>query len=80
LTLSVEYPVSTGQLRVHAQLPNAGSIRLEGGESQATAQRSTLGSLSVELFDVAPNQSYTLEVRLGIDQTPLVFVVQPTLD
>ncbi|HEY9625469.1 MAG TPA: hypothetical protein V6C78_34435 [Crinalium sp.] len=80
LTLSVEYSVSSEQLRVHAQLPNAGNIRIEGGEAQATAQRSTLGALSVELFDVAPNQTYTLEVRLGVDQVPLVFVVQPKLD
>jgi hypothetical protein len=80
LTLSVEYPVSTGQLRVQAQLPCAGSIRLQGGEAQATAQRSALGYLSVELFDVSPEQLYTLDVRLGLDQPPLVFVVQPTLD
>jgi hypothetical protein len=79
LTLSVEYPVS-GQLRVHGHFPCSGSISLQGAEAQATAKRASAGVLSVELFDVSLDQVYPLEVRLGGDQAPLVFAIQPTSD
>jgi hypothetical protein len=79
LLLKAEYPSATGQIRVHSQLPCSGSLRIQGNEAQVVAQRSNPGSLSVELFDVAPNCIYPLEVRLANpDQPPIVFAVRPT--
>ncbi len=79
LQLTAEYPSPTGQLRIQSQLPCSGSLRFQGAEAQSIAERSSPGSLSVELFDLAPNQIYPLEIRLaGSEQTPIVFVVHPT--
>jgi hypothetical protein len=82
LTLKVEY-LYQGQLtklRVQSDLPATGILRLRGEASQAMAESSTPGCLSVELNDTQPNQTYTLEVELKeVDQRPLLFVIVPSV-
>ncbi|SRR5579883_1298976 len=79
LSLQAEYtPDASGsKLRVQVVLPQGGSITLRGEPLQASAQRPNPGSLSVELFDLQPQQSCVLEVRF-LDQEPLVFAVRIT--
>ncbi|KAB8317752.1 PatU [Tolypothrix campylonemoides VB511288] len=82
LTLKVEYqtqgPVT--KLKVQSELPSKAIVKLQGDASQAIADSSSPGCLSVELHDTQPNQTYTLEVELKeIDQRPLVFVIVPTM-
>jgi hypothetical protein len=65
-------------LRVEAQLPTQGVLKLQGNNSQTTSQTSVGGCVSVELCCTQPSQTYTLEVDLkGIDQQPLVFAIAP---
>jgi len=76
LTLSTEYQSELGQLRVQGQVPNAGTLSLQGDSSQTIAQRGDHGRLGAELFDVVPGQPYALTLTLtGLDQ-PLSFVIQ----
>ncbi|MBW4581876.1 MAG: hypothetical protein KME42_20100 [Tildeniella nuda ZEHNDER 1965/U140] len=79
LSLQADYALdATGaKLRLQATVPSGGSITLRGADVQASAQRSTAGSLSVELFDFQPQQPYTLEVCLD-EQTPLSFAIRIT--
>lgn len=82
LTLKVEYQTqdSLTKLRVQSELPSKAIVKLQGDVSQATAESSSPGCLSVELHNTQPNQTYTLEVELKeIDQRPLLFVIVPTL-
>ncbi|GAB1538893.1 hypothetical protein NUACC21_15570 [Scytonema sp. NUACC21] len=83
LNLRVEYESQEGQvtkLRVEGDLPGSGILNLRGEGSQAMAETSTPGCLSVELNDMQPNQTYTLEVELQeINQKPLLFVIVPTV-
>ena len=69
------------QLRVCCQIPDGGRVQLrgEGAIAIATGQRSTPGSVTVELADIQPQQTYTLEIHLDAsEQSPLVFAICPT--
>ena len=79
LSLQADYGLeaTAAKLRIQTALPSGGRMTLRGDHVQASAQRSTAGSLSVELFDFQPQQPYTLEVCLD-DQEPLVFAIRVT--
>lgn len=82
LTLKVEYQTQgqVTKLKVQSELPSKAIVKLQGDASQAIADSSSPGCLSVELHDTQPNQTYTLEVELKeIDQKPLLFVIVPTM-
>ncbi|WP_017319265.1 hypothetical protein [Mastigocladopsis repens] len=82
LTLKVEYQTQNqvAKLRVQTELPSKAIVKLQGDASQAIAESSSPGCLSVELHDTQLNQTYTLEVELKeIDQRPLLFVIVPTV-
>lgn len=82
LKLKVEYQFHSEvtTLRVQGELPTKGILKLQGETSQAMAQSTSPGCLSVELRCTQQNQTYTLEVELKeIDQQPLVFVIVPTM-
>ncbi|MCC5900063.1 MAG: hypothetical protein JJU32_19390 [Phormidium sp. BM_Day4_Bin.17] len=67
------------QLRVCCQIPDGGRVQLRGEGAIATGQRSTPGSVTVELADIQLHQTYTLEVHLDAsEQSPLVFAICPT--
>ncbi|MEQ9552586.1 MAG: hypothetical protein RIM23_23595 [Coleofasciculus sp. G3-WIS-01] len=49
-------------------------------EGSAVSERTYPGYLSVEAFDLPPNQTYPLEIRFqDSDENPLVFAIYPTL-
>jgi hypothetical protein len=78
LTLQVEYQTqgSVPKLRVQCRLPKGGSLKLRTGLYEATAERIYPGHLSVESYDVPPNQTYFLEVRFQFqEKAPLVFAI-----
>lgn len=82
LSLKVEYQTQgqVTKLKVQSELPSKAIVKLQGDASQAIADSSSPGCLSVELHDTQPNQTYTLEVELKeIDQRPLLFVIVPTM-
>ncbi|MEA5571856.1 PatU [Calothrix sp. UHCC 0171] len=86
IALRVEYQSqgSLSQLCVRGNLPTKGSLKVVGNGTQAMAQSSAPGSLSLEITDNAnasqPRQPYTLEVNLTeIDEKPLTFLILPTL-
>ncbi|WP_421658603.1 hypothetical protein [Leptothermofonsia sp. ETS-13] len=77
LVAAYELITSSAKLRIEGNLPCGGSLRLLGNGLQASGDRLTAGNLSVELNEVQPNQSYTLEVRLTEkDPNPLIFVIR----
>ncbi|NEP09950.1 MAG: hypothetical protein F6K14_06955 [Symploca sp. SIO2C1] len=79
--VKAEYQMAEGVplLHVISYLPKGGSLALQTPELSATAQRAYPGYLSVELFDLQPNQTYPLEIRFhDSQQTPLVFSIYPT--
>ena len=82
VTLRVEYQ-SQGelmQLRVQGTLPTQGSFKLQSNDSQAVAESTFPGSLSVELSSNKLNQNYQLAVTLAdTDQEPLVFAIVPEM-
>ncbi len=81
LTLKVEYQFrgKVTKLRVQGNLPTKGIIKLQGDTSQAMAQSTGPGCLSVELRCARLNETYTLEVELKeIDIKPLLFVIIPS--
>lgn len=84
LTLQTEYvPQSSGhsRLQVRGELPCGGCLSFRAGETQAAAQRSDAGCLSVELFDLPPNQTYPLDVQLDApDSSTLTFAIQPSYE
>ncbi|MBD2020075.1 PatU [Leptolyngbya sp. FACHB-36] len=78
LTLQAEYEFGQlgSRLRLKGRLPIGGSLLLHGQGLEAIAHRSDAGVLSVELFDIQPNQPYVLEVQLTEhESTPLIFSV-----
>ncbi|MDF5727026.1 MAG: PatU [Rhizonema sp. PD38] len=81
LTLKVEHPSQTQPtLRVRAEFPTKGILKLKGENSQVVAQCSSPGCLSVELRCTQLNQTYLLEVELtSVDQPPLLFAIIPTM-
>ena len=82
LTLKVEYQFrgKVTKLRVQGNLPTKGIIKLQGDTSQAIAQSTGPGCLSVELRCTQLNETYTLEVELKeIDTQPLLFAIIPSI-
>jgi hypothetical protein len=80
VNLKLEYHCQQGNLRISAELPTKGILKLKGDGSQAMAQSTSPGCLSVELSYTRLNQTYTLEVNLdAIDEQPLLFVIIPTM-
>ncbi len=82
VTVQAEYQMQEGvpKLRVTSRLPRGGSLTLRTPQASASAQRTYPGHLSVESFDLQPNQNYPLEIRFhDSEQTPLVFAIWPTM-
>jgi hypothetical protein len=82
LSVKVQYESqgTVTKLRVDADLPSEGTLKLQGDGSQAMAQASNPGSLTVELCCTQLRQAYTLQVELeDVDQQPLKFVIFPTM-
>jgi hypothetical protein len=82
LNLRVEYHSqgTVTKLRVDAELPARGILKLQGNGSQATSQSSSAGCLSLELSCKQINQTYSLEVQFpDIDQQPMLFAINPTM-
>lgn len=82
VTVQAEYQMDAGvpKLRVISRLPRGGSLTLRTPQASAVTQRTYPGYLSVESFDLQPNQSYPLEIRFhDSEQTPLIFAICPTL-
>ncbi len=82
VTVQAEYLMQDGvpKLRVSGRLPRGGSLTLRTPQASAVSQRTYPGYLSVESYDLQPNQSYPLEIRFhDSEQTPLIFTVCPTM-
>ncbi|NEQ38213.1 MAG: hypothetical protein F6K40_18880 [Okeania sp. SIO3I5] len=80
INIEAEYSIpkdrSSACLRIKGQLPAAGSLKLQGGESyETTAQCSEPGTLSVELFAPKPDQKLQLTINLLNGEEPLNFAV-----
>ncbi len=79
LTLEAQYQTekgSIGSVRIGGQFPCGGSLKLQVGQAQAATHRPDPGCLSVELFDLEPNQTYPLEIQFQqIGQKPLIFAL-----
>jgi len=81
VTVQAQYQIQEGvpMLRVIGRLPRGGSLTLRTPQASAKAQRTYPGYLSVESFDLQPNQTYPLEIRFhDSEQTPLIFAICPT--
>jgi hypothetical protein len=81
VSVEADYQMQEGvpRLRVTGRLPRGGSLTLRAPQASASAQRTYPGSLSVESFDLQPNQTYPLEIRFhDSEQTPLIFAICPT--
>lgn len=80
LTIEAQYQPRTwnSKLRIQAHLPQGGQLQLQGDRSAARTQRPDRGVLSVELFDVRPDRTYSLEILLDNEASPFVFVICPT--
>jgi hypothetical protein len=82
VTVQADYQMQEGvpKLRVTARLPRGGSLTLRTPQASASAQRTYPGCLSVESYDLPPNQTYPLEIRFHeSEQTPLIFAICPTM-
>lgn len=82
VTVQAEYQIQDGvtKLRVIGRLPRGGSLTLRTPQASASAQRTYPGYVSVESFDLQPNQTYPLEIRFhDSEQTPLIFAICPTM-
>ncbi|MBD2088459.1 PatU [Microcoleus sp. FACHB-1515] len=74
VVLEVSYDAVTQRLHLTAQLPIAGSLRLQGSQAQTSAQRDSAGLVSITLAN-PDDQPYQLEVVLS-DAEPLHFAVR----
>lgn len=82
VTVQADYQIQDGvpKLHVSGRLPRGGSLTLRTPQATAVSQRTYPGYLSVESYDLQPNQSYPLEIRFhDSEQTPLIFAICPTL-
>lgn len=82
VSVQAEYQIQQGvpKIRVTARLPRGGSLTLRTPQASAVSQRTYPGYVSVESFDLKPNQTYPLEIRFhDLEQTPLVFAIYPTM-
>lgn len=74
VVLEASYDAATQRLHLSAQLPIAGSLRLQGSQAQTSAQRDSAGLVSITLPN-PDDQPYQLEVALS-DAEPLHFAVR----
>lgn len=82
VTVQADYQIQDGvsKLHVSGRLPRGGSLTLRTPQASAVSQRTYPGYLSVESYDLQPNQSYPLEIRFhDSEQAPLIFAICPTL-
>ena len=83
LTLQAEYKLEAElikSMRIQCLFPCGGILKLQGGQASAQTERPDPGYLSVELFDLAPNQSYPLEVQFHqLANNSLIFAICPTI-
>lgn len=82
VTVWCDYQIQDGvsKLHIRGRLPRGGSLTLRTPQASAVSQRTYPGYLSVESYDLQPNQSYPLEIRFhDSEQTPLIFAICPTL-
>jgi hypothetical protein len=82
VTVQAEYQMQDGvpKLRVTTRLPRGGSLTLRTPQASASSQRTYPGYLSVESYDLQPNQTYPLEIRFhDSEQSPLIFAICPTM-
>lgn len=76
LILDVEYQPEVDRLRIQGHLPVAGSLTLDGQGNQTIATCSGAETLTVELGNLIPGQTYALEVELDTtDCSPLIFAI-----
>ena len=67
----------SSRLRVESLIPCPGHLTLQGMAGETITNRDDAGCMSVELFDVKPNQTYRLTVQLADGaKSPLVFSIQ----
>lgn len=79
VTLRVKYDQGAQKLRVEAELPRIGKLRFGGDTSQAVAESSNRGIVSLELNSVQQGATYTLAVELeDMDTQALTFAIIPT--
>jgi hypothetical protein len=82
VSVNADYQMQDGvpKLRVSGRLPRGGSLTLRTPQASTMSQRTYPGYLSVESYDLQPNQTYPLEIRFhDSEQTPLIFAICPTL-
>jgi hypothetical protein len=83
LTLQAEYQWEAElikSMRIQCLFPCGGVLKLQGGQAIAQSERPDPGYLSVELFDLAPNQSYPLQVQFHqLANNSLIFAICPTI-
>lgn len=80
LTIEAQYKPQlwNSKLRIQAHLPQGGNLQIQGDSAVARAQRPDRGPLSVELFDIRPDRTYSLEISLDNEASPFLFVICPT--
>lgn len=80
LTIEAQYQPQlwSSKLRIQAHLPQGGNLQIQGDSAVARAQRPDRGILSVELFDIRPDRTYSLEISLDSEPSPFLFVICPT--
>lgn len=65
------------RLRVESRVPSASHLILNGAAGEARSHRDDAGCISVELFDISPNQTYQMTLHLNDDTLlPLVIAIQ----
>ncbi|NET50302.1 MAG: hypothetical protein F6K09_16715, partial [Merismopedia sp. SIO2A8] len=71
------YTHPTPRLRIEVDSPCAGQLSVQGSTRDATTHRDDSGCMSVELFDVSPQQTYRLIVQLADrSEQPFAFSIQ----
>jgi hypothetical protein len=64
-------------LKVEVQLPCGGHLELSGAEGSSVARRDQAGAATVELFDVAGDRPYFLDIQLSSSESvSLKFAIQ----
>ena len=77
ITVTVHHQTQpTSRLRIESHVPCSSHLSLQGAAGEASTHRDGEGCMSVELFDVSPNQTYRLTVQLADGaKAPLVFSI-----
>ncbi len=79
VTLKVEYDTEARKLRVEAQLPLPGKLKLGEENQQVVAESDSQGIVSLELNSIQEGATYKLAVELeDMDTQPLTFAIVPT--